>query len=100
MGGVFLRRRRRAFSEVINDLNGDIVNLFRVMRHHPGELIRQFEWPLYAPPGIRAAGKRPARYAHRHPARRAVRRDPEYELQRPRCTHFKTMGCDRGAYGV
>ena len=48
MGGVFLRRRRWAFAEVINDLNGNIVNLFRVMQHHPDELIRQFEWPLYS----------------------------------------------------
>jgi len=34
MGGVFLRRRRPAPVEVINDLAGDVANLFRVVRRH------------------------------------------------------------------
>ena len=46
MGGVFLRRRRRPKSEIVNDRNADIVNLFRVVREHPGELVRQFRWAL------------------------------------------------------
>ena len=46
MGGVLLRRRSRPRVEVINDLNGDVVNLFRVMREHPDELARQFDWVL------------------------------------------------------
>ena len=44
MGGVILRRASRPKSEIVNDLNGDIVNLFRVMREHPDELVRQFDW--------------------------------------------------------
>ena len=32
--------------EVINDLNGELVNLYRVIRHHKEELIKQFEWQL------------------------------------------------------
>ena len=43
MGGVFLRRKLRAKSEILNDINGEIVNLYRVMRDHPGEMIRQFD---------------------------------------------------------
>ncbi|MBW8318160.1 MAG: DNA adenine methylase [Arenimonas sp.] len=36
MGGVFFRRRRVPRSEVINDRNGDVVNLFRILqRHYP-----------------------------------------------------------------
>ncbi len=36
MGGVFLRRGFRPRLEVANDLNGEIVNLFRILqRHHP-----------------------------------------------------------------
>lgn len=36
MGGVFFRRRSVPRSEVINDRNGDIVNLFRILqRHYP-----------------------------------------------------------------
>ena len=46
MGGVFLRRARRPKSEIVNDANGEIVNLFRTVREHPGELARQFEWTL------------------------------------------------------
>jgi DNA adenine methylase len=32
MGGVFLRRRLRPRLEVANDLNGEIVNLFRILQ--------------------------------------------------------------------
>ena len=46
MGGVFLRRTTRPKSEIINDLNGEIVNLFRIVREHPEELARQFRWVL------------------------------------------------------
>ena len=46
MGGVFLRRKQRPKSEILNDRNGEIVNLFRIVREHPEELERQFEWAL------------------------------------------------------
>lgn len=36
MGGVFLRRKAAAPSEVINDYSGDVANLFRILqRHYP-----------------------------------------------------------------
>ena len=34
MGGVFLRRATSAPVEVINDLSGDVANLFRIVRRH------------------------------------------------------------------
>lgn len=34
MGGVFLRRKRRAKAEFINDLSGDVYTLFRVLQEH------------------------------------------------------------------
>ncbi|MGW8134115.1 DNA adenine methylase [Sphingomonas zeae] len=34
MGGIFLRRSRRPTAEVINDLSGDVANLFRIVRRH------------------------------------------------------------------
>ena len=46
MGGVFLRRACRPKSEILNDVNGEIVNLFRILREHPDELGRQFDWAL------------------------------------------------------
>ncbi|MDL2401240.1 DNA adenine methylase [Rhizobium mayense] len=36
MGGVFFRRRKAPRTEVINDRNGEVVNLFRILqRHYP-----------------------------------------------------------------
>lgn len=35
-----------AKAEVLNDINGDLVNLYRVVQHHPDEFIRQFSWSL------------------------------------------------------
>src|SRR5690348_1982697 len=36
MGGIFLRRNRRPPAEVINDRNGEVANLFRILqRHYP-----------------------------------------------------------------
>lgn len=39
MGGVFFRRRARPRCEIINDLSGDVANLFRCMRAHPAALV-------------------------------------------------------------
>ncbi|NJC33843.1 site-specific DNA-adenine methylase [Sphingomonas jejuensis] len=39
MGGVFLRRPRAATAEVINDLSGDVANLFRIVRRHYQPLV-------------------------------------------------------------
>lgn len=44
-GGIFFTKAPSAV-EVLNDLNGDIVNLYRVVKHHLEELYRQFKWVL------------------------------------------------------
>lgn len=39
---------------MLNDINGELVNLYRVVQAHPEELIRQFRWALatrYTPGG-------------------------------------------------
>lgn len=33
-------------SEVLNDVNGDLVNLYRVIKHHLEEFLGQFKWAL------------------------------------------------------
>ncbi|MDO9081185.1 MAG: DNA adenine methylase [Desulfuromonadales bacterium] len=33
-------------AEVINDINGDLVNLYRVVQYHLDEFVRQFRWAL------------------------------------------------------
>lgn len=43
MGGVFLRRARPAPVEVINDLSGDVANLFRVVRRHYRPFVDELE---------------------------------------------------------
>lgn len=39
MGGVFLRRRFKPRLEVANDLNGEIINLFRILQRHLPQLM-------------------------------------------------------------
>ncbi len=46
MGGVFFRRAKKPKSEILNDINGDITNLFRMVREHPDEITRQFRCTL------------------------------------------------------
>lgn len=38
--------KQQSFSEVINDINGDLVSLYRVVQHHLDEFVRQFRWAL------------------------------------------------------
>ncbi|ATE60180.1 DNA adenine methylase [Thauera sinica] len=40
----FLKEPAKA--EVLNDVNGDLVNLYRVLKHHLDEFVRQFRWSL------------------------------------------------------
>ncbi|HHK8232120.1 TPA: DNA adenine methylase [Serratia marcescens] len=40
----FLKTPSKA--EVINDINGELVNLYRVVKHHLEEFVRQFKWAL------------------------------------------------------
>lgn len=44
MGGVFLRRSRRPNVEIINDLSGDVANLFRVVRRHYEPFVQELRW--------------------------------------------------------
>lgn len=46
MGGVFLRRPKPAPVEVINDLSGDVANLFRVIRRHYEPFVDELRWLL------------------------------------------------------
>lgn len=61
-----------AKSEIINDINGDLVNLFRVVKHHPEALIdefqhalcsrQMFEWLKHTPPEILTDIQRAAKF--------------------------------------
>ncbi|RQO63159.1 restriction endonuclease subunit M [Paucibacter sp. KBW04] len=43
---LFFMREHRVKVEVLNDINGDLVNLYRVVQHHLDEFVRQFKWAL------------------------------------------------------
>lgn len=45
-GGSMFFMREPAQVEVINDANSDLVNLYRVVKHHLEELVKQFKWDL------------------------------------------------------
>ncbi|MBU0915815.1 MAG: DNA adenine methylase [Gammaproteobacteria bacterium] len=43
---LYFLREEPAKVEVLNDINSDLVNLYRVVKHHLEEFIRQFKWAL------------------------------------------------------
>lgn len=46
MGGVFFRRRHRPRKEVINDINGEVVNVFRHLQRHYQQLLDTMKFQL------------------------------------------------------
>lgn len=38
--------KQQAHVEVLNDINGELINLYRVVKHHLEEFTRQFKWAL------------------------------------------------------
>lgn len=45
-GWVLFSREAHATMEVYNDVNGDLVNLFRVVKYHPEALQKELDWTL------------------------------------------------------
>lgn len=45
-GAALYFMRPPADVEVLNDVNGDLVNLYRVVKNHLEEFVRQFKWAL------------------------------------------------------
>lgn len=43
---VFFMRPEPTKVEVLNDVNGDLVNLYRCLQHHLEEFVRHFKWAL------------------------------------------------------
>lgn len=46
MGGVFLRRTSKPRAEVINDLSGDVANLFRILQRHYPQFMDVLRWQI------------------------------------------------------
>ncbi len=45
-GWVLFSRDRHAPEEIFNDVDGELINLFRCVKHHCGELQKQMQWML------------------------------------------------------
>ncbi|MBK0063956.1 MULTISPECIES: DNA adenine methylase [unclassified Acinetobacter] len=43
---LFFMRDEQSKVEIINDINGELVNLYRVVQHHLEEFVRQFKWAI------------------------------------------------------
>lgn len=43
---LYFLRPIPAACEVINDVNGELINLYRVVQHHLEEFVRQFKWAI------------------------------------------------------
>lgn len=43
---LYFLRPLSAQTEVLNDVNGELVNLYRVVQHHMEEFVRQFKWAI------------------------------------------------------
>lgn len=50
-----LLRKERSYGEVYNDLDGEIVNLFRIVREQPRKLMRSLAWTPFSRDEYRAA---------------------------------------------
>lgn len=45
-GGALLLAKDPSKAEVLNDIDGELVRLYRCVQHHLDELVRQFRWAL------------------------------------------------------
>ena len=45
-GALYFLRPVPAQVEVLNDINGELVNLYRVVQNHLEEFVRQFKWAI------------------------------------------------------
>ena len=71
-GAALYFLRHPAEVEVINDVNGDLINLYRVVKHHLEEFVRQFkyalssrqifQWTQATPPEVLTDVQRAARF--------------------------------------
>ena len=77
--------------EVINDINGELINLYRVVQNHLEEFVRQFKWALSSRQIFRWMQITRPENPHRHSARRPVLllAKPEFwrQSRRPKLGH-------------
>ncbi|QWF72330.1 DNA adenine methylase [Methylomonas paludis] len=45
-GAAILFMKQQSDVEVLNDINGELINLYRIVQHHLEEFVKQFKWIL------------------------------------------------------
>lgn len=47
-GAAIFFMKEPSKAEVLNDINGELINLYRVLKHHIEEFLKQFKWALHS----------------------------------------------------
>ena len=71
-GGSVLLNKERSVREVLNDANGNLINLYRVVREHPEELKDRLLYVLHNREDFKLTQRRLAQFPPADPIQRAA----------------------------
>ena len=71
-GGSVLLNKERSVREVLNDANGNLINLYRVVREHPDELKDRLLYVMHNREDFKIAQRRLAQFAYKDDILRAA----------------------------
>ena len=71
-GGSVLLNKERSVREVLNDANGNLINLYRVVREHPDELKDHLLYVLHSREDFKIAQRRLAQFSYKDDILRAA----------------------------
>ena len=71
-GGSILLNKERSVREILNDKNGNLINLYRVVREHPNELKDCLLYVLHSREDFQIAQRRLAQFPPADPVQRAA----------------------------
>ena len=71
-GGSVLLNKERSVREVLNDANGNLINLYRVVREHPEELKDRLLYVLHNREDFKLAQRRLAQFPPADPIQQAA----------------------------
>ena len=71
-GGSVLLNKERSVREVLNDANGNLINLYRVVREHPDELKGRLLYVMHSREDFKIAQRRLAQFPPADPIQRAA----------------------------
>ena len=71
-GGSVLLNKERSVREVLNDANGNLINLYRVVREHPDELKDQLLYVMHNREDFKIAQRRLAQFSYKDDILRAA----------------------------